>query len=201
MRPGLITATFGAITIATALTVSAQTPQTQPQTERQKQGADARQSGNPAGQSVTVTGCLMAQADAPGRQAGTAGRSGDSDYVLTNVKMSQDSTASAIGLAATYQIKGVADAEMKKHDGHQVEVMGMVTPGATTGSGMGATGSGVSGRGATGTTGTTAATGTTAPTGAKSATGTTMSQSGKGGNLPELHATSIKMVSATCPAQ
>src|SRR5687768_4475318 len=102
--------TISAMTFAAAFTVSAQTPtqqtpqsrpatqqpttqqpttqQTQPQTDRQRQSGDTQGRTNSSDQTITVTGCLMAEKDVPGRSQSVTERAGvGEDYVLTNVKM------------------------------------------------------------------------------------------------------------------
>ena len=117
------------------------------------------------------------------------------------------------GMNNMFRIVGLTD-ELKKHVNHQVEIQGTIanrstTSGAgsmgsgsgTTGSGSGTatgTGTGTTGTGtATGTTGSTG-TGTAGSTGGTSASGQTGRQMGSG-NAAELRATSVRMISATCP--
>lgn len=138
MRTRSMTVFLSATALAAAVSLSAQTPtpqttpnpqtpRTQPQAERQ----DTQRTTSP--QSVTVTGCLKEEKDVPGRSPNVAERAGVSeDYILTNVKMGQGSSTSAIGLASMYQIKGISDTELKKHINHQVEVMGRVNAPAST---------------------------------------------------------------------
>jgi hypothetical protein len=200
-----MTVFLSATAMAAAMTLNAQTPTpqtpqtptTQPQTDRQRTGTDTQRTGMQQ-QAVTVTGCLKEEKDVPGRQPNMAERAGmGEDYILTNVKMGQGSKTSAIGLSAMYQVKGIDDSELKKHLNHQVEVMGQVS-GSANGSNMGAS------RGATGTTGTTGSTmGTTGTTGTTGQRAGTTGASGAMGNnhdLPELQATSIRMIAQTCPA-
>ena len=203
--------TIAALVSAGALTVNAQTPQTppsNPQTQRPTAGDTTQRTGATAGdQVVTVTGCLREEKDVPGRSPNAAERAGmGEDYVLTNVKMSQSSSTSGIGLATMYEVEGINDDELKKHIGHQVEVTGRISmanrggaTGATGGRTTGATGTTGTGTTGTGTTGTTGATGTGATgAGARQGAG---AQGGSNADLPEINATSIKMVAATCPAQ
>ena len=189
------------------LTLNAQNPQT-PQTPQQQprptetRGGDTTQRAGQTGanQAVTVTGCLKAANDMAGRRGnsgatgtagttgatGTAGAAGttgaaatgsnrnnnrsgaDSNYVLTSVKMAQNSATSGIGLATTYEIEGIADAELQKHLNHQVEITGTLSQGDAQGN-----------RGASAAPGSAAA---------------------ANADLPQLNGTSLKMVSATCPA-
>jgi hypothetical protein len=240
MRTHLIA--IAALVGAGALSLNAQSGQP-PQTQQQQQRpADARggdttqRAGQNAGdQAITVTGCLKAEKDVAGRRPNMAERAGiGDDFILTNVKMSQASTTSGMGLAAMYEIEGLGESELQKHVNHQVEIVGRLSMGnqmgnrgaaaggANRGTGTGATGTTGSGTTASGTTGSgttgsgTTASGTTGTTGTTGSgttgagtTGSTARQGGtQGGNqaganadLPEIQATSIRMVAATCPAQ
>ena len=191
------------------LTVNAQNPQ-RPDTPQQQQPrpTDTRPTGDTTqragqaqnNQTVTVTGCLQAASDVAGRRgmgAGTAAGTGtgtatgttagtgagaaigtrtgagmsargSADYVLTNVKMAQGSATSGLGLAPSYQISGIADAELQKHVNHQVEITGTLSRGDAQGN-----------RGAAAATGSAAA---------------------ANADWPNLMGTTLKMVSATCPA-
>ena len=137
MRTRSMTVFLSATALAAAVSLSAQTqtPQTtpNPQTPRTQPQAERQDTQRNMPQSVTVTGCLKEEKDVPGRSPNVAERAGVSeDYILTNVKMGQGSSTSAIGLASMYQIKGISDTELKKHINHQVEVMGRVTAPAST---------------------------------------------------------------------
>ena len=159
---------------ASALTINAQQPPQPPRTGDTTQ----RTAAAAADQAITVTGCLKAEKDVPGRRPNAAERAGvTEDYILTSVKMAPGSTTSGIGLAAMYEIEGIAEAELKKHLNHQVEITGTLTTGT-----------------AMGTRGTAPATNP----GAEKREGTP--QSTTNADLPELRASSLKMVSATCPA-
>ena len=163
MRTGLFT--IAALVCASALTINAQQAPTGDTTQRAAAAAD---------QVITVTGCLKAEKkDVPAdERAGVT-----EDYILTGVKMAPGSKVSGIGVAATYEIEGIAEAELQKHLNHQVEVTGTLT----TGNAMGNRG--------------------TAPAtnpGAERREGTP--QSTTRADLPQIQATSLKMVAATCPA-
>lgn len=199
MRTRSITVFLSATAVAAAVSLNAQTPRpqtptsdpqrpttSQPQTDRQQPTTSSQQRAND--QSVTITGCLKEEKDVPGRSPNVAERAGvGEDYILTNVKMGQGSSTSAMGLGSMYEVKGIGDEELKKHLNHQVEVMGRIS---NNNAGSGST------AGRTGTTGTTGG-GTTGTTGQRGGgTSGTM-----GNDLPEIQATSIRMVAATCPAQ
>jgi hypothetical protein len=110
------------------------------------------------------------------------------------------------GMNNMFRVVGQTD-ELKKHVNHQVEIQGTLSNRETAsgagsmGSGSGtATGSGTGTGTGTGTTGTTGSTGTgttSGSTGGTSASGQTGRQMG-GGNVAELRATSVRMISATC---
>jgi hypothetical protein len=163
---------MAALVGASSLAISAQTPQSRPQppqrpTETARPADDAQRTSQ--AQVITVTGCLKAEKDVPGRRPNAAERAGvTEDYILTSVKMAQSSATSGIGLAAMYEIEGIAEAELQKHLNHQVEITGSLTTG-----------------GAMGNRGASAAPGSQATTNA---------------DLPQLTATSVKMLAATCPA-
>jgi hypothetical protein len=124
MRTKLMTAAFAA---AAAMTLNAQapqsappTPQTAPPRPSPTAPADA-QKAQPANQTITITGCLKEGKDVPGLKA-------TEDLVLTEVKMSPSSSVSGIGVATRYQVTGLAEAELKKHANHQVELTGTAAP-------------------------------------------------------------------------
>jgi hypothetical protein len=77
-----------------------------------------------------------------------------------------------------YEIEGIAEGELQKHLNHQVEVTGTLTTGVAMGN-----------RGAAPATN----------PGAERREGTP--QSATNADLPQLRATSLKMVAASCPAQ
>jgi hypothetical protein len=125
MRTRLLT--MAALAMSGALTLNAQTPQRPPE----RQGDTTQRAADAAkAQVVTVTGCLKAEKDVPGRRPNQSERTGAAEsYVLTSVKMAPGSTTSAIGLASTYDIEGIADAELQKHLNHQVQIVGTLSPG------------------------------------------------------------------------
>jgi hypothetical protein len=116
---------IAALVSASALAVSAQQPPPKP-------GDTTQRTAAAADQTITVTGCLKAEKDVPGLKPNVAERAGvTEDYILTNVKMSPDSKVSGIGVAKMYEIEGIAEAELKKHLNHQVEITGKVTQAST----------------------------------------------------------------------
>lgn len=165
MRTRLMT--IAALAMSGAIALSAQQP---PQRPPDPQG-DTTQRADAAAkaQVVTVTGCLKAEKDVPGRRPNVAERAGvTEDYILTNVKMASSSTTSGIGLASSYEIEGIAEDELQKHLNHQVEIVGTLSPGNAQGN-----------RGAAAAAGSAAA---------------------ANADLPQLQATTLKMLAATCPA-
>jgi hypothetical protein len=125
-----------AFAAAAAMTLNAQTPQTAPPPQttpapqaqtpaapRPAAAQDAQRPAAPSAQSITIVGCLKEGKDVPGLKA-------TEDLVLTDAKMSPSSTVSGIGVASRYQVTGLADAELKKHANHQVELTGTASPAA-----------------------------------------------------------------------
>lgn len=90
---------------------------------------------------VTVEGCLMREADVPGRQPNMAERAGvTEDYILTNTKMIKGSapasgaaqaepgdtpTGTSGSATAMYEVEGIDDDMLKTHVGHRVQIDGM----------------------------------------------------------------------------
>ena len=124
MRTRLLT--MAALAMSGVLTLNAQTPQR----PRSPQGDTTQRADAAKAQVVTVTGCLKAEKGVPGRRPNAPNRARAAEkYILTNVKMAAGATTSAIGLASTYGIEGIADAELQKHLNHQVQIVGTLSPG------------------------------------------------------------------------
>jgi hypothetical protein len=84
---------------------------------------------------VTVEGCLMKEADVPGRKPNVAERAGiTEDYILTQTKMVK---GDAPGMArkapadkpaamsdAMYEVEGLSEDRLKPHIGHRVQIDG-----------------------------------------------------------------------------
>jgi hypothetical protein len=171
MRTRLMT--MAVLAMTGALTINAQTPQRPPEQQPprppEQQGDTTQRTGaDQKAQVVTVTGCLKAEKDAPGARPNVESAAITEDYILTEVKMSQSSATSGIGLAPKYDVEGIADAELQKHVNHQVEIVGTLSRGDAQGN-----------RGAAAAPGSAAA---------------------ANANIPQLFATSVKMISATCTA-
>lgn len=112
-------------------TVSAQTPQPQTPTQpAQPPSAQRPMTTPPAGATaatMTIVGCLRDEKDVPGLKPNAAERAGiTEDYILTNVKAGASSASTGLALGNMYEIEGIAEAELKKHLGHQVEITGRV---------------------------------------------------------------------------
>ena len=126
-------------TLAFTATLAAQNPQTQPQTPRTSSAQPARTQDQ--AQTVTVEGCLMREADVPGRRPNVAERAGiGEDYILTSTKMikgsapgsgattqtrpSDQPTGTAGTRGAMYEVEGIDDAQLKQHVGRRVQIDG-----------------------------------------------------------------------------
>ena len=129
--------TYFAIALAAAatMTLSAQAPApaTTPQSPDRARPTITQTPARatPANPSMTISGCLQqreAAGDSVPRERGMP-----QDYILTNVKMSPSSTVSGIGVSTKYQVLGVAEAELKKHLNHHVELIGQIVPPGSTG--------------------------------------------------------------------
>jgi len=105
-----------------------QTPSTpQPPDNPQPTAMQTPNRATPANPSITITGCLKEEKDVPALKPNVAERAGiTEDYILTDVKMSPSSAVSGIGVSTKYEIEGIAEAELKKHLNHQVELTGQV---------------------------------------------------------------------------
>jgi hypothetical protein len=117
--------------MALAVSVGAQNPpQTQPPTGSQATEQQAR--------TVTVEGCLMREADVPGRKPNVAERAGIAeDYILTSTKMIKGSAPAMTeprpgetptGTSGTrelmYKVEGIDDEKLKQHIGRRVQIEG-----------------------------------------------------------------------------
>lgn len=88
---------------------------------------------------VTVEGCLVREADVPGRKPNVAERAGmGEDYILTSTKVIKGSapggsssearpgtpTGTSGMQAAMYQVKGIDDEQLKSNIGKRVQIVG-----------------------------------------------------------------------------
>jgi Tfp pilus assembly protein PilP len=126
--------TIAALVGAGTLTINAQAPQqTQPPPRPTEQATTQRTPAAADPQVITVRGCLKEEKDVAGLKPNPVERAGiTEDYVLTMVKMASNSKVSGIGLAAKYEIEGIAENELKKHLNHEVELTGTITQPGTT---------------------------------------------------------------------
>jgi hypothetical protein len=130
----------GALAGAIALTsaVAAQDPPAQPATPQTPPAQDQPRTSQ--ARAVTVEGCVMREADVPGRRPNVAERAGVAeDYILTSTKMIKGSapagttaartaetpTGTSGSPAAMYEIEGIDDQELKQHVGQRVQIDGM----------------------------------------------------------------------------
>ncbi len=115
---------IGVLVGASAFVVNAQQPKPGDTTQRATAAV--------TNQTITIAGCLKEEKDVPGRRPNVAERAGvTEDYILTNVKMAQSSAVQGIGVGPLYEIEGIAEAELKKHLNHQVEITGRITQTST----------------------------------------------------------------------
>ena len=130
MHKRLMSITIAALATA-SVTLGAQAPQTtptpQPPDNPRPTAMQTPNRATPANPSITITGCLKEEKDVPALKPNVAERAGiTEDYILTDVKMSPSSAVSGIGVSTKYEIEGIAEAELKKHLNHQVELTGQV---------------------------------------------------------------------------
>ncbi len=122
---------FGCLAGVLALAVSAgaQQPQTPP--------TPAEPASLQGGEKVTVEGCVMREADVPGREPNIAERVGiGEDFILTNIRMVRGSLPFGAAEATPgspapkgsrttmFEIEGIDDEELRKHIGHRVQIDG-----------------------------------------------------------------------------
>ena len=123
-------------TLALTATVAAQNPQTQPPTPRTPTTQDPARPQDQA-RMVTVEGCLVREADVPGRKPNVAERAGIAeDYILTSTKMVKgtaptgttarpgDTPTGTSGTLAMYEVEGIDDERLKQHIGRRVQIDG-----------------------------------------------------------------------------
>lgn len=130
-----------ALASAFAFTVplAAQYPKTPPPTQKPTTQDPGRQE---QARAVTVEGCLLREADVPGRKPNIVERAGiTEDYILTSTKMVKGSApaggsaaetrqsgdkpvGTAGGREAMYEVEGIDDEELKQHVGRRVQIEG-----------------------------------------------------------------------------
>ena len=113
-------------TMALAISAAAQAPAT-PQNPKPATPA-ASQAASTAG--VTIEGCLVREADVPGRKPNIAERQGVmEDYILMSTKVVKGAdqptgTAGTAGPSRMYQVKGIDDEKLKPLVGKRVQIEG-----------------------------------------------------------------------------
>jgi hypothetical protein len=129
----MLTACAAAGTLALTINIAAQNPPATPQTQPPAQTPATAQ--NPAA-AVTVEGCLVREADVPGRKPNIVERQGImEDYILTSTKMVKGSAPSSAagrpdqptgtaGTTAMYHVKGIDDERLKPLLGKRVQIEG-----------------------------------------------------------------------------
>jgi hypothetical protein len=148
------------------------------------------------------------RASGPATPAGGTASAGSPSPTTTSTTPSGTAASGGTASGTTmYRVTGLDREQLRPHVGHRVELQGHLTSNMTDRSGSGMT-SGTPGTSGT-TAGTTAGTAGTAssstsPAGSGTGTGQRRDQRGGQGNEGRdvagvLHATAIKMVSATCP--
>ena len=131
MRKRSLTVAIGALAAAASMTIHAQAPPTastpQPPDHPRPSITQTNTRAMPANPVMTISGCLTERKNAKSEPLGAASRAGMiDDYILTNVKMSPSSTISGIGVATKFDVRGIVEAELKKHVNQQVELMGQI---------------------------------------------------------------------------
>ena len=129
MHTRLMTVAFAA---AASMTIHAQAPQSaptpQPPDHPRPTITQSTARATPANPVMTISGCL--QQREPGKSAPPANTTERAamieDYILTNVKMSPSSSVEGIGVSGKYEVRGIMEAELKKHLNHHVELMGQI---------------------------------------------------------------------------
>jgi hypothetical protein len=121
------------IAAAIALSVSAEAQQYPPQTP-----PTSRTSTQPPAQPATIEGCLLKEADVPGRKPNVAERAGlGEDYILTNAKAIKGELPAGaveakpdtpIGTSGSrlsmFEVTGISENQLKQHAGQRVQIEG-----------------------------------------------------------------------------
>jgi hypothetical protein len=130
----LIGCAFAGVVAFTAAVAAQDPPRTPPQTPTP--GTSASQQ---SAKTVTVEGCLMREADVPGRKPNVAERAGmGEDYILTSTKMvkgtaptastpskTEDKPTGTAGIRAMmYEVAGIEGDKLKEHAGQRVQIDG-----------------------------------------------------------------------------
>ena len=129
MQIRILSSAIAALVAAGTVTLNAQTPTTpQPPDHPRPPVTQTNVRAKPAQLVMTISGCL--QQREPGKSAPPANTTERAamveDYILTNVKLSPSSSVEGIGVSAKYEVRGIMEAELKKHLNHHVELMGQI---------------------------------------------------------------------------
>lgn len=124
----------GAIAVALGVTAAAAQNPTTPPPPRNPASMDPAYSRTQA-RMVIVEGCVIREADLPGREPGAGSTD---DYILTSTKMIKgaapapaaqarpdETPTGTSGMGAMYEIKGIDGEKLKGHVGHRVQVEGV----------------------------------------------------------------------------
>lgn len=123
LAAGLFTAGLVNLSAQAPAPSAPQTPAPKP--SMTQPATPATPSAAQAGATMTIVGCLKEEKDVAGLKPNVAERAGiTEDYILTSVKAAPGSAVSGLALGAMYEIEGIAEAELKKHLNHQVEIQG-----------------------------------------------------------------------------
>jgi hypothetical protein len=124
-------AAAGVIALAVSAAAQNPPPQTPPSTRTP--------TTQPPAQMATLEGCLMKEADVPGRKPNVAERAGIAeDYILAHIKAIKGSLpagaaeakpgtpvgTSGYTRATMFEVTGIDDEELKKHIGRRVQIEG-----------------------------------------------------------------------------
>lgn len=126
---------------AAAQTPQPSTPQSPPQNPPTRQTPTPQSQRTDQAQAITIEGCLVREADVPGREPNIAERAGiGEDYILTNTRMikgtapagrtatTQRAGDQPVGTSGTstgmYEIDGIDDEQLKPHVGRRVQIDG-----------------------------------------------------------------------------
>ena len=139
-----VAAALGVSMAAFAQTTGEQTTTPQPRTPTATTPASPQATAG-AGQTVTITGCIQAEADYRKAQnlgrggAAGSGVGGGNEFVLVDAKMASAASAggptgTAGAAAQAYELTGTNEGKAAQFAGKRVEISGMLKPAETSGS-------------------------------------------------------------------
>lgn len=136
MRRSVFGTAFGIAALTAAVTAQEPYPQ-QPKPDRPP--AQTQPRTQEQGQMATVEGCLMREADVPGRKPNVAERAGIAeDYILTSAKVvkgtpptgttqprpGETPTGTTGAQQAMFEVEGIGEDQLKQHVGQRVQIEG-----------------------------------------------------------------------------